>query len=123
MGVSMRFACSCCRKSMSAHSLSGGRGPSSTTALLTRVRESPGRASVVTMTDPCSSARYESWGPTTLLMICSGPHVAAAPARGTPVCSSLNLPPSLCHAVPCCALALVLVVVARYAIYCTCDKT
>jgi hypothetical protein len=28
---------------------------------------------------------YESWGPVTLLMICSGPHMAAAPTRGTPV--------------------------------------
>ena len=33
MGVSARFVCSCFRKSMSAHSLSGDQGPWSTTAL------------------------------------------------------------------------------------------
>ena len=85
MGVSARFVCSCFRTSMSAHSLSGDRGPWSTTTLLSSVRESPSRARAVTKTDPCSSARYESCGPVTLLMICSGPQVDAANALGAPV--------------------------------------
>ena len=42
----------------------------------------------MTITDPCSSARNESCGPVTRLMICIGPHVVVAPARAAPVCSS-----------------------------------